>query len=99
MDVFPDSSGMIGPESPPLPRGASTFGDVGQAPVTGHWHTLLQGTLLPEGLGVVADGVAVLSGSPHSPTHYTIYPAVAMPVDQFINLFLHLPWQYGGNKK
>jgi RHS repeat-associated protein len=97
-DVFPDADGNVGPEAPPLPKGASTFSDPNQAPLTGHHHTLPAGTQLPEGLGVVADGNGVVPNSPHPAGHHTIYPTVSMPYDSFVNLFNGLPWQYGGKK-
>jgi hypothetical protein len=53
---------------------------------------------LPAGLGVVADGVDVNPASPLLATHHTIYPTVRMPVDQFVELFLKLPWQYAGSR-
>jgi hypothetical protein len=43
----------VKPTNPPT--GASTFGDVQYAPLTGHYHRLNQDTELPEGLDVVAD--------------------------------------------
>jgi len=89
---------MVGPENPPFPNGASTFADPQQAPLTGHYHRLPQGTLLPNGIDVVADGSDVNANSPHPPTHHTIYPAAAVQMAQFIQLYLGLPWQYVGKK-
>ena len=90
---------MIGPESPPLPRGPSTFADPAKAPVSGHWHRLPQGTPLPEGLAVIADGLDVEPHSLNPESHHTIYPTKRMHVDEFIKLFVGLPWQHGGRKK
>ena len=98
LDVFPDANGMVGPEHPPLPRGPSAFADLSYALLTGHWHVLPKGTLLPEGVEVVADGIDAHAGSPLPATHHTIYPAVRMPMAQFIALFMGLPWHYGGKK-
>ena len=98
-DVLPDAAGMIGPEQPPLPRGSSSFGDVTYAPLKGHYWRLPAGTALPEGLEVVADGREVNRQSTHEPTHHTIYPTVRVQVDQFVQAFLGLPWQYGGRKR
>jgi hypothetical protein len=89
---------MVGPEGPPLPVGASTFADPARAPLTGHFHLLKQGTPLPPGLAVLADGVDVYANSPHSATHHTFYPAHQIAASDFITLFLALPWQYGGRK-
>jgi len=97
-DIFPDSVGDVGPELPPLPNGASTFGDPNLAPLSGHYHTVPKGTILPEGLGVLPDGKDVIPNSPHGPTHHTIFPTEKMHVDRFIELFMNLPWRYGGKK-
>src|SRR6476620_5222201 len=85
--VFPDANGIVHPESPPLPRGASTFADVNKAPLTGRYHRLPKGTILPEGLEVIADGSDVQARSTHEPTHHTIYPTSAMTEQQFCTLF------------
>jgi hypothetical protein len=98
IDLIPDAAGNVGPEAPPFPAGASTFADPLQAPLTGHYHGLVRGTPLPAGLGVVADGSDVRADSPHPPGHHTIYPAVEMPADQFVRLFLSLPWLWVGRK-
>lgn len=90
---------VVGPESPPLPKGASTYGDVNQAPLTGDYHFLPTGTKLPNGLGVVADGVDVLPNSPHPPTHNTLFPTTSMAFEEFDELFQGLPWEHGGKKR
>jgi hypothetical protein len=97
-DLVPDASGHIGPESPPFPRGASTFADLEQARqlLRGHFHRLAAGTPLPEGLGVVADGRDANARSENPPSHHTIYPTLRMPVARFLELFLGLPWAYEG---
>jgi hypothetical protein len=97
-DVFPDSAGMVGPESGPPWRGPSTFANPLLAPLTGHYHRLPKGTPLPDGLGIVADGCDVDSTSPLLATHHTVYPTLRMPLDQFIELFRNLPWEYAGKK-
>lgn len=96
IDIDPDASGMIGPESPPLPAGASTFSDPDQAGLRGVYYRLPAGTTLPVGLGAVADGRDVDVKSRHPPTHYTIYPMMPMLLTEFIGLFLRLPWQRAG---
>jgi hypothetical protein len=98
VDLFPDSAGMVGPESPPFPSGASTFADIRQAPVGGHYFKLPRGTVIPAEIDIVADGVDVDLNSRHPPTHHTIYPFVRMHIDRFLELFLNLPWQYVGRK-
>ena len=98
IDLFADPAGMVGPEYPPAPRGASTFGDLARCPLHGHYHTLPAGTPLPEGLAVIADGVDVDPASPHGPTHHTVYPAVRMSFERFVELYQGLPWKYGGKK-
>lgn len=94
IDIVPDAVGMVGPERPPLPRGMSTFADITQTSLNGHYHVLPQGTELPAGVAVVADGVDVEPTSPHAPTHHTLYPASRTPTDQFIDQVVNLPWQY-----
>jgi len=79
------------------PTGASTFGDVQYAPLTGHYHKLNQDTQLPEGLDVIADGREV--GGTHSPTHHTIYPSREMPFTEFVEKFLSSGWVYAGKKE
>jgi hypothetical protein len=79
------------------PTGASTFGDIQYAPLTGHYYKIVKGTLLPAGLAVVADGKDV-SGN-HSPTHHTIYPAFEMPFSEFVEKFLNCGWIYVGKKE
>jgi hypothetical protein len=90
---------MVGPEEPPLPAGASTFGDPYQTTLTGHFHRLPKGSHLPSGCGVIADGPENHPESEHPPTHHTIYPTRRMSKDEFNGLFLGLPWVYGDNKK
>jgi hypothetical protein len=99
IDLIEVVPGQVGPEGPPFPNGASSFADPQLAPLSGHYHRLPRGTPLPEGIQVVADGRDVHANSPHEPSHHTIYPAKAMTPQQFIDLFLGLPWQYAGNKK
>ncbi len=88
-------NGYVKPTNPPT--GASTFGDIQYAPLTGHYHRLNQNTELPEGLDVVADGEDV--GGTHSPTHHTIYPSREMPFIEFEEKFLNSGWVYTGKKE
>jgi len=92
-DVTPNENGFIGPAEPP--EGASTFGDPTQAPLAGHYHRLRAATMLPEGLGIKADGIDIAGGT-RQPTHHTIYPTRAMLPAEFDQLFQSLPWEYGG---
>jgi hypothetical protein len=96
IDLTPDGDDNVGPERPPFPRGASTFGDPAKAPLTGHFHRLARGERLADGLGVVADGSDV--GGPHDETHHTIYPAEKMKFDDFVAKFQSLSWAYAGKK-
>jgi len=89
---------MVGPEDPADPNGASAVTDVSLSLMHGHYHRLPAGTSLPEGLSVVADGSDVNTASRHGPGHHTIYPATAMLLNEFIELFENLPWKYGGKK-
>jgi len=88
-------SDEVKPTQPPT--GASTFGNIEYAPLTGHYHKLDRNTLLPEGLDVVADGRDV--GGSHSPTHHTIYPSREMLFTEFIDKFLGSGWIYVGKKE
>lgn len=82
-DIAVESDG-VKPTQPPT--GASTFGNIEYAPLTGHYHKLDKDTLLPEGLDVVADGRDV--GGSHSATHHTIYPSREMLFAEFVEKFL-----------
>lgn len=98
VDFVPDSTGMIGPEQPPFPVGASLFGNPQKAPLRGHFYRLAAGTAIPPGMEVVADGVDVYNSSAHPATHHTLFPFVQMPSQQCVNAFVALPWQYSGRK-
>jgi hypothetical protein len=87
-------SDSVKPTNPPT--GASTFGDIQSISLTGHYHRLEQGTELPEGIGVIADGKDV--GGFHSSTHHTIYPNREMPFAEFVEKFLNSGWIYIGKK-
>jgi hypothetical protein len=98
IDLIEVVPGQVGPEKPPFPRGASTFADPQQAHLSGHYHRLPQGTLLPDGVQVVADGRDVHPESPNDPSHHTIYAGNPMTPERFIDGFLSLPWEYAGKK-
>ena len=86
---------FVKPTNPPT--GASTFGDIQYAPLTGHYHKLDKDTELPEGLDVIADGEDI--GGTHSLTHHTIYPSREMPFTEFEEKFLNSGWVYAGKKE
>jgi len=96
--MAPDSAGMVGPEPGFFQIGPSLFADIGVAPLTGPYHLLPQGTELPSGLAVIADGNDVVDSSPFPAKHYTLYPTIKMTQDEFVNLFLSLPWKLAGKK-
>ncbi|MEJ3741947.1 LamG-like jellyroll fold domain-containing protein [Actinomycetes bacterium KLBMP 9797] len=98
-DFVVGDDGLVVPQSGPLPRGASTFGDPEKAPLSGAYHSIPEGTELPEGLAVVADGVDVIPNSPHPETHHSIYPTRPMMPEEFIDGFNNLPWTKVGNIK
>jgi hypothetical protein len=79
------------------PTGASTFSDIQEAPLTGHYYRLAKGTTLPEELGIIADGKDV--GGTHLPTHHTLYPNREMSFAEFVAAFLQCGWVYAGKKE
>ena len=89
---------IVGPETGPLPKGASNVLDVNSAPLSGHYHMLPAGTQMPDGLDIIADGIDVIPNSPHGVGHHTIFPTRAMTVNEFNELYKSLPWQYGVKK-
>ena len=91
-DLYLDPDGLVIPNQ----GGASTFKTPEQLPLTGHYHKLPEGTVLPNGLGVKYDGSDV--GGKMSPGHATIYPTESMRPETFIDLFNSLPWEYVGKK-
>jgi RHS repeat-associated protein len=91
--------GVFVGQQPPLPHGASTFADPNEAGLTGQYHRLPGGTELPDGFAVVADGSDVVPGSPHPPTHHTVYPTRDMAPEEFTQGFNDLPWEHAGKIK
>lgn len=98
VDYVVDEMGMIAPEKPPFPAGASLFADPLQSPLHGHFHRLASGTIIPVGLDIVADGADIYSNSMHPATHHTLFPIMKMASESFRSAFLALPWQYSGRK-
>ena len=88
-------NGFVRPTQPPT--GASTFADIQNIPLTGHYHKLDKEIELPSGLGVIADGKDV--GGVHSHTHHTIYPTRPMSFTEFQEKFLACGWIYVGKKE
>lgn len=88
----------VGPENPPLPKGASNVTDVSTVPLTGHYHKLAAKKALLSGLGLVADGKDKVSGSKHMVGHHTIFPTKRMKLSAFNILYKALEWEYGGKK-
>jgi hypothetical protein len=97
-DIDPNPDGSVGPEpkEPPWPNGASTFGDVEQSGLTGHYHRIAAGTRMASGLRVIADGRDV--GGPASETHHTIFPVEQMPFPAFVDRFQGLGWAHAGKR-
>jgi hypothetical protein len=98
LDVVPNEEGIILPDSSPLPQGALAFGDPRRSGLSGHFHRLPAGIELPPGWQITADGCDVLPESSLSETHHTIHVVIPMPAEEFVFLFLNLPWQYGGRQ-
>jgi RHS repeat-associated protein len=98
-DLSPGSDGLLRPADPP--KGASTFADPSQSSIfeNNHHHKLPKGTVLPEGIGVIADGKDVNPRSPHGKTHHTIFPTRAMSPEEFAEKLKNLPWQPMGKYK
>ena len=99
IDFEVGADGMVVPQSGPLPSGASTFAVPAQSGLAGVHHSIPAGTEMPPGFGVVADGAEVLPGSPHPPTHHTVYPTTPMTPEAFCEGFLCLPWTRAGRIK
>ncbi|TYW74520.1 hypothetical protein FCG29_024095, partial [Escherichia coli] len=98
-DIDVDANGMVKSQAGELlPQGASTTLDPNKSPLSGHYHTIPEGSPLPDGLGIKLDGRDVIPGSPHAAGHATIYPTRDMSMTEFQRLFDSIPWEYGGKK-
>lgn len=96
VDIAVDANGMVSAQSGAIgSQGASAFTDPTTSGLTGHYYTLPEGTSLPDGVGIVRDGVDMPGGTEVS-GHTTIYPTRDMPEEEFNQLVQNLPWQYGG---
>jgi RHS repeat-associated protein len=91
LDIQPDNEGKVGPKLP-WPDGASVYSNWELAPLRGWFYKITKASVLPS-LGVVADGVDAEPPGPHSATHHTIFPLFRMAVQDFVDLFMCLPWQ------
>jgi len=98
-DIPVNGNGNVVPQQLPNPMGASSFGDVNNAPLTGPYWKIPSGTDLPDGLQVVADGVDVVPNSTLPETHHTIFPVQPMSFEDFVKFFLNLPWELAGKKR
>jgi hypothetical protein len=99
VDFDVDDAGRVIAQGGALPRGASTFGDPHQSGLTGQYHRIPEGTEMPRGLGVKADGSDVIPDSPHPPTHHTIHPTESTTPEEFTQKFKSLPWEHAGKIK
>ncbi len=97
-DYLLQPNGTVVVQCPPGVKGASAFADPGQTTLTGHFHCLPKGTVLPVGLAAVADGADVDPGSRLAPGHHSIYPTSDLTGAEFEQLFKDLPWVYTGKK-
>nr|WP_238594163.1 RHS repeat-associated core domain-containing protein [Burkholderia pyrrocinia] len=93
-DLIADAAGMVGPTTE---GGASTFGNVNKAHISGTYHKLPIGSELPDGIEVVADGKDV--GGAHAATHHTVCPSKRMSGQTFFEKFKNLPWIKAGKKQ
>ncbi len=95
-----DHTGLVGPEVPPLVHGASTWSNPETTTLTGWVYKvekeLIRATIL---LGVWADGTDAVPPGPNPVGHHTVYPAVGMKPEVFIQTFGQLPWRYVYKKK
>ena len=98
IDLFPDEDGMIESEIGSSPHGASSFAELADCGLSGHYFMLPAGTELPEEIAVIADGLDGNAESTHPRGHHTFYPTRQMKCERFIELFVSLPWQYAGKK-
>ncbi|WP_230320775.1 RHS repeat-associated core domain-containing protein, partial [Erwinia sorbitola] len=98
-DIDVDANGMVKSQADELlPQGASTTLGPNKSPLSGHYHTIPEGSTLPDGLGIKLDGKDVIPSSPHAAGHATIYPTRDMPMTEFQELFYSISWEYGGKK-
>ncbi len=92
-----DENGIIKSQaSSEWPKGASTFAKPEQTTLSGHYHTIKEGTPLPEGMAIKADGRDV--GGPNSPGHHTIYNTREMSHSEFTEKFNEIEKTYGGKQ-
>ncbi len=93
-----DLQGLLPVDDSALPQGASMIADPKQSRLTGHYHRLPAGMILPRGLAVIADGCDVVADSLLPPGHYTLHITEPMTALEFIEKFAGLPWAYGGRQ-
>ena len=93
-DIDVDSAGMVkgqsyDPANNVFPQGKSATVTPASSGLTGTFHQVPEGTKLPDGIAIVADGADV--GGPHGPGHHTIYPTQDMPFSEFESKVKSLP--------
>jgi hypothetical protein len=98
MDIVCDDQGVLPADFSAIPQGATLFADPQQGGLSGHFHRLPAGTILPRGLAVKADGCDVIGDSPLPPSHHTLHVIEQMTADEFSSKFVQLPWEYGGRR-
>ena len=85
-DIEVDDAGMVkgqsyDPDNGVFPSGKSATVKPAESGLEGTFHQVPEGTKLPDGTAVVADGADV--GGPHRAGHHTIYPTRDMPFSEF----------------
>jgi hypothetical protein len=96
-----DDAGLVIPQTGQVgSKGISTFGDPASSGRSGNWWGAEGGTPLPHGIGIVADGGAVVDNATIPPTHHTLYPTEPMLPDDFLARVLSLNFtNYWGKTK
>ena len=79
--------------------GASNFNNKGldNANLTGSYYKLEAGTILPKELGVVFDGKD--RGGKNGIGHCSIYPKIAMTVNEFNEIYKSMGWKFEGKRR
>jgi hypothetical protein len=94
-DIYPDSNGIIKAQTQEWPNGMSTFNNPNQFKPGSNVYKLPQGSPLPPGISVKADGSTV--GGPQPEGHYTIYNSISMSTQVFQNsTTVQLNWTFFG---
>ena len=101
VESFDDIVGpeIADPENGVFPKGASNVTNPNNSTLSGQYHSIPQGTELPFGLDIIADGSDLYRNSPHAQGHYTVFPTREMTVSEFNDLYKSFPWVHRGKKK